>query len=43
MKKWLIPLLLVFTLGACGNDEEMAVEETDRVVPDGVTEVYADY
>lgn len=43
MKKWLIPLLLVFTLGACGNDEEMAVQETDRVVPDGVTEVYADY
>ncbi|WP_215146109.1 hypothetical protein [Exiguobacterium qingdaonense] len=43
MKKWLIPLLLVFTLGACGGDEEMAVEEVDRTLPDAVMEVYADY
>lgn len=43
MKKWFIPLLLVFVLGACGNEEEMVVEETDRALPDAVTEVYADY
>lgn len=43
MRKWLIPLLLVFTLGACGNDEETVVEETKRALPDAVTEVYADY
>ncbi|MCT4787634.1 nuclear transport factor 2 family protein [Exiguobacterium aestuarii] len=43
MKKWLIPLLLVFTLGACGNDEEAIVEETKRALPDAVMEVYADY
>ena len=43
MKKWFIPLLLVLMLGACGNEEETVVEETDRALPDAVTEVYADY
>ncbi|WP_214884725.1 MULTISPECIES: hypothetical protein [unclassified Exiguobacterium] len=43
MKKWFIPLLLVLMLGACGNDEESTVEETERPLLDAVTEVYADY
>lgn len=43
MKKWLVPLLLILTLAACGDDEATPVEESKRELPQAVEDVYADY
>lgn len=43
MKKWILPLVLVVMLGACGNGEEQPAEEVKRPLPEAVETVYADY
>lgn len=40
MRKWMLPLVFVIMLGACGNDEPTPVEETKRPLPDEVETVY---
>ncbi len=43
MKKWMIPLVLVMMLGACGNGEEQPAEEAKRPLPEAVETVYTSY